>query len=163
MAAARNICLRLLTVQARSRAELADALRRREIPDDAAAQALDRLTELGLIDDAAFARAFVATKQRSRGLSRAALRNELRKKGVAPEDADPVLAAVDDADERARAAALVAKKLDAAVFSGLTAARRRLLSMLSRRGYPASIAIPVVNRALDGYVEPIDDPGDGPV
>ena len=42
---ARAICLRLLTVQPRTRAELAAALARREVPDEAAATVLGRFTE----------------------------------------------------------------------------------------------------------------------
>src|SRR6266568_2269882 len=48
---ARAICLRLLTQRARSRAELAEALHRRGVPDDAASAVLTRYAEVGLIDD----------------------------------------------------------------------------------------------------------------
>ena len=43
---------------------------------------LDRFTEVGLIDDAAFARAWVSSRQAGRGLARRALSAELRAKGV---------------------------------------------------------------------------------
>jgi hypothetical protein len=52
---AQGICLRLLTARPRSRAELADALRRRGIPDEVSEPVLDRLSEVGLVNDAAFA------------------------------------------------------------------------------------------------------------
>lgn len=160
VAAAKNLCLRWLTVRARSRAELATKLRERGIPDDAAARALDRLAELGLIDDAAFAAAFVASKHRDRGLGRTALRRELERKGIDRGLADQALEAIDGDAERRRAAQLVAKKLDAAMFAGTEAARRRLLGMLARRGYSPSVAIPVVNDALRGFAEPWEPSGD---
>jgi regulatory protein len=159
--AAKNICLRLLTVRARSRAELTEALRRRGIPGDSSDRVLDRLAAVGLVDDAAYAEAFVASKHRDRGLARGALRQELRRKGVDSAAAEQALAAIDSSDERQRAAALVNQKLDSAMFAGLPAARRRLLGMLARRGYPASLAAAVVNDALRGYAEPLElDPTD---
>ncbi len=95
---AKAICLRLLTVAARPRAALALALRKRGIPDEVAETVLDRFTDVGLIDDEAYAQAFVATKQRDRGLGASALRTELRRKGV---DDDVVAGAVDGIDQEA--------------------------------------------------------------
>ena len=67
-AVARAICLRLLTGAARPRAALATALRQRGIPDDVAAGCWTGSTEVGLIDDRAYAEAFVAAKHRDRAL-----------------------------------------------------------------------------------------------
>jgi len=156
-AAAKNFCLRWLTVRARSRAELATKLRERGIPDAAAERALDRLTDVGLVDDAAFAASFVTSRHRDRGLGRAALRRELQHKGIDSELTEQALQAIDGEAERSRAAALVAKKLDAAMFAGTESARRRLLGMLARRGYAPSVAISVVNDALRGFAEPWDE------
>ena len=55
--------------------------------------ALDRLTELGYLDDAAFARAWVESRDRARPRGARALRDELRRKGVAPGDTEAALAA----------------------------------------------------------------------
>ena len=75
---ARQICLRLLTLAPRTRAQLAAALRKRGIPDDAADAVLDRFADVGLIDDAAVARAWVESRHYSRGLAGRALRAELK-------------------------------------------------------------------------------------
>ncbi len=156
---ARSICLRLLAGAARPRAGLAAALRLRGIPDDVADRVLDRFTEVGLIDDQAYAEAFVAAKHRERALGATALRTELRRKGV---DEDTVLHAVRTIDqdaERERARALIAKRLDAAMAHGESAARRRLVGLLARRGYPPEVAFAVVDEALvargvqDGWTE----------
>lgn len=156
MAAAKTICLRLLTSRARTRHELAEALRARGIPDEAAAQVLDRFADVGLIDDAAFAEVFVRSRHRERGLGRSALRRELERKGVDRTLAAEAASAIDDDDERERARELVIRKLDSAMFQGPAAARRRLLGMLARRGYGPSVAIPVVNDALHGYIDPLE-------
>ena len=58
---------------------------------------------------------------------------------------------VDTEAERVRAAALIGKRVDAAMVAGPVAARRRLLGLLDRRGYPAEVAVPVVESALRAY------------
>jgi regulatory protein len=148
---AKAICLRLLTAAARPRAALALALRKRGISDDVAENVLDRFVDVGLIDDEAYAQAFVATKQRDRGLGTTALRTELRRKGV---DEDVVAGAVDGIDqeaERNRARALIERRVDAAMSAGPVTARRRLAALLARRGYSVDLALAVVDEALAAY------------
>src|SRR5215475_597615 len=81
-ARARQICLRLLTAAPRTRAELAQAMDRDGVPDEAAEAILVRFADVGLIDDAAFARAWVESRHYSRGLSRRSLTAELKQRGV---------------------------------------------------------------------------------
>src|SRR6202045_3914428 len=81
-AQARQICLRLLTIAPRTRAQLAQALHRRGVPAEAAETVLSRFADVGLIDDAAFARAWVESRHHSRGLARRALTAELRQRGI---------------------------------------------------------------------------------
>jgi regulatory protein len=157
VAVARAICLRLLTVAPRPRAGLAQALKRKEIPDDVAESVLDRLAQVGLIDDVAYAHSFVRTKHRDRALGRTALRTELRRLGVDEESMADAVQTIDPEAERARAEELIAKRLDAAMAAGSVAARRRLLGLLGRRGYPPDIAISVVEGAIAGYVQGPDD------
>jgi regulatory protein len=107
------MCLRLLQVRPRTRAELEKALRRSGFAKETVAEVLDRYSEVGMIDDEAFARAWVTSRHHSRGLASRALAGELRRKGVPDEAVD---AAVDDlgADtEAATARALVERRLRA--------------------------------------------------
>ena len=83
---ARQICLRLLTLAPRTRAQLANALGRRGIRGHVADEVLGRFTEAGLIDDAAFARAWVESRHYGRGLAGRALSAELKQRGVADEE-----------------------------------------------------------------------------
>jgi regulatory protein len=151
-----------LTGSARTRDDLASALRRRGIEDDVAGAVLDRLTEVGLIDDTAFAEAFVSAKHRDRGLGRAALRVELRRKGVDAQIAAEAADGIDDGAERRRAIELVGKRLDSAMFAGPDVAQRRLLGLLARRGYPPGLATAVVDEALRGFVAPREPDPDDP-
>lgn len=150
-AVAREICLRLLTDRARTRQELAQALRRKGVPDDAAAAVLGRFDEVGLIDDAAFAQQWVRSRHAVRGLGRRALAVELRRKGVADELAGEALDTIDRVSEERRARELVDRKLRTAQ-AGTPQQRatlgRRLVGMLARKGYPAGVAYTVVREAL---------------
>lgn len=150
-AVAKAICLRLLTGAARPRAALATALRQRGIPDEVAGVVLDRFVEVGLIDDEAYAAAFVAAKHRDRALGVSALRTELRRKGVDEVIVDAAVQTVDSDAERDRARALISRRVDAAMGSGVPAARRRLVGLLARRGYSAELSSQVVDEALADY------------
>ncbi|MFB6888794.1 recombination regulator RecX [Kitasatospora sp. NPDC056327] len=146
---ARDICLRLLTGAAKTRKQLADALRKREIPDEVAEEVLTRLEEVGLIDDAAFARAWVESRHSVRGLSRRALAQELRTKGVTGELAEQALAQLDPDDETEAARALVERRLRTTRGLERQTRTRRLVGMLARRGYSEGLAFRVVREALD--------------
>jgi regulatory protein len=146
---ARALCLRALTGSPKTRKQLADLLAGRGVPEDAAATVLDRFTEVGLVDDAAFARAWVTSRQAGRGLARRALSSELRAKGVDPEVAALAVQAVDDHDERAAARRLVHRKLPGMRRLDRATASRRLIGMLARKGYGGGMAAAVVREVLD--------------
>lgn len=146
---ARGICLRALTGAPKTRQQLADLLVQRGVPDDAAATVLDRFVEVGLIDDAAFARAWVSSRQVGRGLARRALSAELRAKGVEPEVAAEAVGEVDDEDERAAARRLVERRMRAMHRLDRATATRRLMGMLARKGYNGGLAAAVIREAFD--------------
>ncbi len=165
VAVAREICLRLLTERARTRRELAQALRKRGVPDEAASAVLERFDEVGLIDDAAFAGQWVRSRHTRRGLARRAIAVELRRKGVADDVAQEALAEVDADSEEQRARELVDRKLrtlPADTPERRTAAARKLVGMLARRGYPGSIAYRVVREALAAHGAEADELGTEP-
>ena len=162
VAVAREICLRLLADRARTRQELAQALARKGVPDEAVATVLDRFDEVGLIDDAAFAEQWVRSRHAHRGLGRRAIAEELRRKGVADDVAGAALAAVDTGAEASRARELVDRKLRSLRIDTpeqRTAAARRLVGMLARRGYGAGTAYGVVRDALAEHGADADELG----
>ncbi|TWH68981.1 regulatory protein RecX [Micromonospora olivasterospora] len=130
-----------------TRAELAGALAGRGISEEVAAQVLDRYDEVGIIDDAAFARAWVASRHAGRGLARRALANELRQRGVDGDVASEALGELDAEIEAETARALVERKLRSARGEP-EAVFRRLVGMLARKGYPPGVAIRAVKDAL---------------
>ncbi|MEW2072375.1 recombination regulator RecX [Streptomyces sp. NPDC013433] len=157
---ARAICLRLLTGTPRTRKQLADALRKREIPDEAAEEVLSRFEEVGLINDSAFADAWVESRHHGRGLARRALAQELRTKGVDPTLIDAAVSQLDSEQEEATARELVARKLRATRGLDRDKRLRRLAGMLARKGYPEGLALRVVRQALEEEGEDTEFLGD---
>ncbi|GAA4854667.1 recombination regulator RecX [Actinomycetospora corticicola] len=145
---ARTICLNLLSVRARTRAELATELTRREVDDEVAATVLDRLEEVRLLDDSAFAEQWVDSRHRHRGLGKRALSQELRHKGVETEVANAALDELDPEAERSKAAELVRKRLPSLDRVEPPVAARRLVGMLARKGYGAGLAYEVVKTEM---------------
>jgi regulatory protein len=146
---ARALCLRLLTGTPRTRQQLAEAMRKRSIPEEAAEYVLARFEDVGLIDDQAFANAWVESRHHGRGLARRALARELRHRGVDAEQVSEAVALLDSEQEEETARALVHRRLPST--RGLEQAKRvrRLAGMLARRGYSEGLALRVVRDALD--------------
>ena len=148
-ARARQVCLRLLTLAPRTRAQLADALKKRGTPDEVVDGVLSRFADVGLIDDAAFARAWVESRHHGQGLSARALSAELRQRGV---DDDQIREAVDELGPDAEvetAKLLVARNLTATAGLPAQARTRRLAGMLARKGYPPGLAFRVIREAME--------------
>ncbi|HET8657532.1 MAG TPA: RecX family transcriptional regulator [Micromonosporaceae bacterium] len=145
---ARQICLDLLADRPRTRAELAAALRQKGIADDVAAEVLGRYEEVGIVDDAAFARAWVASRHHSRGLARRALAGELRRRGVDSGTVGEALTEIDGTTEEETARQLAARRLRSLPAGDPAGLLRRLVGMLARKGYPPGLAYRVVQEAL---------------
>jgi regulatory protein len=148
-AAAREICLRLLSFSPRTRAQLADALRRKGVADDVAEGVLGRYTEVGLIDDAAFAQAWVQSRHAGRGLARRALAAELRQRGVADDTVKEAVEELAPEQEESAARELVAKRMAATRGMDPVKRTRRIVGVLARKGYSGGLAYRLVRDALE--------------
>jgi regulatory protein len=155
--AARQLVLRQLTRAPRTRAQLAAMLARRRFPDETVDRVLDRFGELQLIDDAAFARAWVESRHAGRGLARRALAYELRARGVEGETVDAAVAELSPDQEEATARALVRRRLQATAGQDGQARIRRVVGALARKGYSASLVFRLVREELEAEAWP-----DGP-
>jgi regulatory protein len=146
---ARLICLRMLTAAPRTRAQLADALKHRGVPASAAETVLGRFAEVGLIDDATFATAWVESRHYGRGLGRRALAAELDRRGVVRVDIEAAVDQLSAETERATALGLVQHKIASTAGQPDQVRVRRLVGLLARKGYSAGLAYSVVREALD--------------
>jgi regulatory protein len=146
---ARAIALRKLAVAPQTRAQLDDAMRRRAVPEDVRERVLDRFDDVGLIDDAMFARMWVESRHAGRGLAKRALAHELRRRGVESDLVEEAVAELPAEQEEAMARALVARRLPTTRGLAPAARIRRLAGLLARKGYPAGLSYRVVREALE--------------
>jgi regulatory protein len=146
---AREILVRKLTDRAHSRADLAQTLAQKHVPDEVAGAVLDKFEAAGLINDEEFARSWVQSRQRSKGLARKVLAMELRRKGVGEEIAEEALSGLDPEAERQAAHELVQKKLRTMRDLDQQVQIRRLTGLLARKGYSPQVAFDVVREELD--------------
>lgn len=129
---AHEAALRLLSYRPRSERELGQRLRLRGIPPEIAEEEVGRLRKAGLLDDEAFAHAWVEDRQLSAPRGQRLLRYELLGRGVQAEIADEAVASIDD-----RTAALAVARGRAPRLAGLEFPQfsRRLAGFLERRGF----------------------------
>src|SRR5699024_1437942 len=147
---------RLLASRRRSAGEMRERLRQREVPSAVAHEAMARLDRAGLLDDEAFARDWVQQRRELRALGDEALRRELEAKQV---EARWIDAALDsgETDEEQRCRELVRSRLGPRDRERLRGERdgahrrrlsRRLDALLTRKGYPGSLAVHVISGEL---------------
>jgi regulatory protein len=145
--------LRLLSVRGRATSELSRALLRakdRPRADDVN-WAIRRLTEQGYLDDARFAEQFVRDRAVARGWGKGRLRQELRRRGVAPAHVEPALSQADEdaALDDSRSAHEVARKWRRTHSArDPDRDRQRLYGFLARRGFSPDVIRDAMSAAL---------------
>jgi regulatory protein len=146
--AARELALNQLTYCDRTRAELERHLAKHEVPPELSEELLGRLESAGLIDDERFAKAWVVSRHHTKGLSRRALHEELRRKGVSDALIQGALDAIDSDGEWAAAHELASNRL-AKLPADLPEQTklRRLVGMLARKGYSPELSYEVAKQA----------------
>lgn len=154
---ARSICLSQLERAPKTRGQLAATMRRRLVPDDAAERVLDRLEAVGLVDDRAFAMAWVTSRHGTRGLAGRSLRRELRERGVEDDTIAAAVGQLDEDIELATARELGIRKQRSMSSLPVATQQRRLVALLGRKGYPAATCYRVARE-----VAMARDPGDLP-
>jgi regulatory protein len=151
---------RLLEARPRSIEEVRRRLRSAGYRADLVDGAVVRLTELGILDDEAFTRAWVESRDRARPRSERAIRDELRRKGVDRAVVDVVLEerdARDDvgsADERAATRLLEkhARSLDR--VADPRQRRQRAYALLARHGFAPDVCASVAATVTEPVAEP---------
>lgn len=146
--------LRLLSSRGRATSELSRALLRskdRLLADDVR-WVVRRLTEQGYLDDARFAEQFVRDRAATRGWGKGRLRQELRRRGVAPSHIEPALSQADDdaALDDSRSALAVARKWRRTHSArDPDRDRQRLYGFLARRGFSPDVIRDAMRAALN--------------
>jgi regulatory protein len=154
--AAKETILNILSMVAKSRKQLFDRLLEKGYSAEIANQALDRLAEVGIVDDVSFANLWASTRHSSSGLAPYAIKRELTLKGI---DEDIVMDALSVFDDEA----LEARALEIAISKAKTARGERnakikkVASAVARKGYNSSVAFKVAKQALEMLGEDVED------
>lgn len=147
--------LRFLEARQRSTAEVRRRLTGSGYREELVAGAIERLTELGVLDDEAFARSWVESRDRARPRGERALRSELAQKGIDRQSLDTVLAerrdrVDEDGNEGGDADASAARRLLARHARSLEriadprARRNRAYALLARNGFDSETAVQAI-------------------
>ena len=136
--------VRLLAIGPRSERDLRQRLsQRRGFPDEAVEAAIRRMRELGYLNDSAFARFWVESRQAGMPHSRRALAFELNRKGVGRDEMDAALDGVSDAEAAYDAAQ---RRLRALSGADRRTFERRLGTFLNSRGFGYGVARAAIQR-----------------
>jgi regulatory protein len=145
-----EVALRYLNYRPRSEQELRQRLSQRGFDQETIAQAIQRLKEMGQVNNLAFAQFWVENRQSFRPRSRLRLRQELQVKGVERETIETVVSGLDDEEN----AYLVARKKQTAwAGSDAQAWRRRMGAYLSRRGFSYGVIKDALKRLAGDSLE----------
>lgn len=151
-------CIRSLAAAPRTRAQLAALMQRKDIADDAAALILASLERDRLIDDVAYAQAFVASRRGGGSHGPAAIRRTLASRGIDRTIIDEVVGGIDPDEVRRRARELALRRIH--VGGGDESARRRRTgAYLARRGYPPSVIADALADARAALSAPVGPDG----
>jgi regulatory protein len=138
-------CMRFLEARQRSAAEVRRRLLQHGYRADLVEGAIERLLELGMLDDEAFARAWVESRDRARPRGEHALRRELAIKGIDRQVADDVLEARGDAADADAARRLLERHARALErVADPLARRQRAYALLARHGFESELVSTLV-------------------
>ena len=150
---AKQVLLRRLSNAPRTRKELAQDLKKKNIEEDVAQVALDRFEELGLINDQTFSENFVSAPHQRRKLGKKALKQQLRSKGVSDEIANQAISQISDEDEFKAALTLALKKIRSIQHDDPQSQIRKIVGLLARKGYSANLSFQVAKEVINDLPE----------
>jgi regulatory protein len=162
-----NAAARFLELRSRSVDEVRRHLTEASFPSELIESAIDRLLEIGVLDDEVFARLWVESRDRSKPRGQIALRRELALKGIDRETVETVLAEraetaqageagdgewppeTGNADEAAAARLLAKNRSALQRIADLRARRGRAYALLARNGFDPDVCREVSARFTD--------------
>jgi regulatory protein len=159
-AACREAALKLLERTRRTRSDLERRLKDKGYAVGTIREVVERLVEVNLVDDAEFARAWLAGRWGRKPSGWRRLQQELRAKGISDEDIERARAQLAERgsapDEVESAARLVAQARRRYARLDPQSQRQRLYALLARHGYDSD----TIRRALE-LRDPLESGAEG--
>lgn len=150
---ARNVLLHQLARSAKSTSQLRKILEQREIPTEIAEKVIERFTEVGLIDDAAYAETIVNSRRNYKGLAKSAIKRELNEKGVSQELVEEAISGITAEDDFESAKQLATRRYRQMAHLERDVRTRRLAGYLQRKGYGSNSVFAAIKFAEDAYLQ----------
>ena len=150
---ARNVLLHQLARSAKSTSQLRKILEQREIDSEIAEKVIERFTEVGLIDDAAYAETIVNSRRNYKGLAKSAIKRELNEKGVSQELVEEAISGITAEDDFESAKQLATRRYRQLAHLERDVRTRRLAGYLQRKGYASSAVFASIKAAEESYLE----------
>lgn len=148
---AKDYAFRLLSLRARSCAEIRDRLKGRGYDTRVAEEVIADLQRVGLLNDGEFAREWVRDRLHNRPKGKWVLQQELQRKGIAPELIEQVIEkAFREVDEVELATELLRQRIERYRSLDRIKARRRMTDFLARRGFSWEVIKAAVENVEDG-------------
>lgn len=138
-----NIAVRYLSYRTQSDAEIRLKLKQRNFEKDIVDAVIQRLQDLHLIDDIAFAKYWKESRGNKSPRSKKMLDMELKRKGISSETASEVTSDIDDYSNAYKAAQSRLKSLSSLDYQTF---RNKLGSFLQRRGFSYNVIITTINK-----------------
>lgn len=154
--AAKDTILNILSMVAKSRKQLFDRLLEKGYTEDTANLALDRLAEVGVVDDNAFASQWAQSRHNGSGLAPYAIKRELILKGIDEDIIENILSDFTDAQLEDKAFQIA--RIKARTVSGDKNAKiKKIASAVARKGYSSALSFKVAKEVLEEQGESTED------
>lgn len=137
--------LRYVSRRPHAEQEIRDKLSRNRIPSEICERVIERLRDASLLDDVAFAEAWVENRRLYRPRGARALRHELRQKGVPSAAIDLALREFDEEEAAWDAGRKAVRRYQSLP---LETARNRMQGYLARRGFSYQLTRKIVHGLL---------------
>jgi regulatory protein len=145
---AREVALRALGPRAKSRSEILDLLKKKNVDNEIAASVCDDLELHGYLNDLDFANQWVASRMRQKRASKTVIAGELRQKGVASDFIKEALLVMTDEMEYSLAQQTAEKKYRSISHEDPKVIKQKLAGLLARKGFSSSISVKVISELL---------------
>jgi regulatory protein len=149
------VLLHQLARSAKSTSQLRKILEQREIDSEIAEKVIERFTEVGLIDDAAYAETIVNSRRNYKGLAKSAIKRELNEKGVSQELVEEAISGITAEDDFESAKQLATRRYRQMAHLEKDVRTRRLAGYLQRKGYGSNAVFAAIKFAEQAYLDEV--------
>lgn len=142
-----NMAGNFLSYRMRSVKEIEDYLKKKEFDSEVIEQVIGRLKSHGYIDDEEFAKMFVDSRKRSSSKGPAAIKQELKKKGLSEGEMEKAINRFSEEEQIVAAASFAEKQAKRHRKKSNTEMKRSIMQTLAGKGFSRDVIEAALNEA----------------